>query len=96
MTGLLLFLSEYWLMGIVAGFLVLTATAGRALARAQSIDAVGLTLIALLAVIGAREGKPVYLDAAVALALLSFLQSLAVARLESSSNALPGEEERGE
>jgi multicomponent Na+:H+ antiporter subunit F len=48
--------------------------------RLLAFDAVTLALIVALAMLSARSGRGYYLDAALALALLSFVSTIAVAR----------------
>jgi multicomponent Na+:H+ antiporter subunit F len=66
---------------------VIIAVAVARLIRAQSlgsrilaVDLITLLLIAILGLIAAREGDAGYLDAALALALLSFVATTAVSR----------------
>lgn len=66
---------------------VLLATAIVSLVRSQSVavrilllDAVTLLLVAMLVLYSAAQRRPFYLDAALALALLSFVGTIAAAR----------------
>ena len=62
-------------VGVVA-VISITSTAGRILA----LDTLTLTLVALLVLYGAADSSSYYVDAALILALLAFVGTLAAAR----------------
>ena len=64
---------------LVAGGLVLIR-ARDVLQRVVALDLLAIIVIALLALLSYLRGQPYYFDAAVALALLSFVATVAAAR----------------
>ena len=64
---------------LVAGGLVLIR-ARDVLQRVVALDLLAVIVIALLALLSYQRGQPYYFDAAVALALLSFVATVAAAR----------------
>ncbi|MFD7660723.1 monovalent cation/H+ antiporter complex subunit F [Actinosynnema sp. NPDC059797] len=64
---------------LVAGGLVLVR-ARNVLQRIVALDLLAVIVIALLALLSFVRGQPYYLDAAVALALMSFVATVATAR----------------
>lgn len=83
MTGVpspLLVVALAWLtLLIVAGGLALIR-ARDILQRVVALDLIASVIVALLALLSYARRQPYYMDAAVALALLSFVATLAVAR----------------
>jgi multicomponent Na+:H+ antiporter subunit F len=80
-------MSDWMFFGGIAWLAVLLGVLVVRLARAETtgqriltLDLVTLVLIALLAIAAAEDRKPYALDAALALALLSFVATLAAAR----------------
>jgi multicomponent Na+:H+ antiporter subunit F len=69
-----------WLAVLIAVAVVRLIRAGSLGSRILAVDLITLLLIAILGLIAAREGDAGYLDAALALALLSFVATTAVAR----------------
>lgn len=70
-----------WTAILVAVLIGLVMTSRSVLARILALDTLTLALIALLALTAHAERRSFYLDAALALALLSFVGTLAAARL---------------
>ncbi len=74
------------LAAMIWGVLLLAACVGVAIRagtqseRLLAFDAVTLVLVVLLALLAAKAGRGYYLDAALALALLSFISTIAIAR----------------
>ncbi|RKH35592.1 monovalent cation/H+ antiporter complex subunit F [Corallococcus sicarius] len=84
-----------WMVGLL-GALVLLASRQRSTADVlMAVDTLGLVICAVLALYGATRGEPGYLDAALVLALLSFVQTVAGARYVHHGRAFR-EEEKGE
>lgn len=73
------YLAALWMTGLaavlVAAVINVRSTAGRILA----LDTLTLVLVALLALYGAAQRSPYYLDAAFILALLAFVGTIAAA-----------------
>jgi multicomponent Na+:H+ antiporter subunit F len=74
-------ISLVWSLLLVLGFLLAAARAPSLLDTAIAVDALGLCLVGVLALIAARAGESLYLDAALALGLLAFAGTVAAARM---------------
>jgi multicomponent Na+:H+ antiporter subunit F len=75
-----------WL-GVLAALTVgLAARASSLLSRILALDVLGLLLVAVLVVVAHARRSPAYLDAALVLALLSFVGTLAAARYHARGN----------
>lgn len=73
------YLAALW-MTVLAAVMVATVINVRSTAsRILALDTLTLVLVALLALYGASEGSPYYLDAALILALLAFVGTVAAA-----------------
>ena len=66
-----------WLLALFFVLLLIVARASSFLNRILALDTVSLVVIAILTVIAQLRAAPFYLDAALALALLSFVATLA-------------------
>lgn len=80
MHEIVFYLAAAWLtvliaVGVVA-VIAITSTAGRIMA----LDTLTLILVALLVLYGAANSSPYYVDAALILALLAFVGTLAATR----------------
>ena len=74
------YLAVAWL-GLLAAITVVLAARARSLAsRVLALDTLTLLLVAALVLVAHAQRAPAYLDAALALALLSFVGTLAAAR----------------
>lgn len=74
------YLAVVWLAALL-GVLAFTVALARSTGvRILAADTLTLILIALLVLLSHRVGSPYYLDAALALALLSFVATLAIGR----------------
>lgn len=69
-----------WLAVLLVVIVVSIARARTALERLVAIDVGVLVLVGLLALVAVREGRSYALDAALALAMLAFVSTLAAAR----------------
>ncbi|NOK21651.1 monovalent cation/H+ antiporter complex subunit F [Corallococcus carmarthensis] len=86
-------LAIVWMVGLL-GALVLLASRQRSAADVlMSVDTLGLVICAVLALYGATRGEAGYLDAALVLALLSYVQTVAGARLLHHGRAFHDEED---
>jgi multicomponent Na+:H+ antiporter subunit F len=73
-----------WMVALLVVTVVAVLRAKTALVRVLALDATTLVLISMLILISAREDKAYYLDAALMLALLAFVSTLAAARYRAS------------
>ncbi len=77
------YLAVAWMTGLLGISVMLVIRAPSAMVRILSLDMLTLILIALLILYADAQRSPYYLDAALVLALLSFVASLAAARYHS-------------
>ncbi len=77
------YIAMVWMTGLLCICIGLVVWARSALVRVLAIDTLVLVLIALLVLYSATTGKGYYIDAAIMLALLSFITSVAAARYHS-------------
>jgi len=74
------YLAIAWLSALAAVTVVLAARARSLASRVLALDTLTLQLVAALVLVAHAERSPAYLDAALVLALLSFVGTLAAAR----------------
>ena len=79
----LLSVATIWIAGLFGVLLVLAIVTRSALTRILALDTLTLILIAFLALAAARAGSPYALDAALVIALLAFVGTVAAARYYS-------------
>jgi multicomponent Na+:H+ antiporter subunit F len=72
-----------WMTGLLAVSVLYVIRARSAMVRILALDTLTLILIALLILFADANRAPFFLDAALALALFSFVASLAAARYHS-------------
>ena len=77
------YLAAVWMTGLLGVGVVFVIRARSAMVRILGLDTLTLILIALLILYADAKREPYYLDAALALALLSFVATLAAARYHS-------------
>ena len=77
------YLAAVWMTALLAVTVVAVIRARSTMVRILALDALTLILIALLILVAASLRTPYYLDAALILALLSFVATLAAARYHS-------------
>jgi multicomponent Na+:H+ antiporter subunit F len=75
-----------WMTGLLATSVVLVIRAPSVLSRILSLDMALLILVALLVLLSATLRVAYFLDAALALALLSFVTTLAAARYHAEKD----------
>ncbi|HET7094887.1 MAG TPA: monovalent cation/H+ antiporter complex subunit F [Thermomicrobiales bacterium] len=73
-------LATIWGIALLAACVWMAIRAATLAERLLAFDALALVLIVTLALLSARSGRGYYLDAALALALLSFVSTIAIAR----------------
>lgn len=69
-----------WMALLLGTCVVLVSRAATASQRILALDTLSIVLIGLLALVAGEDRRPYALDAALALALLSFIATLAAAR----------------
>ena len=79
-TDVIFYGATVWLAGLLGIVVVRLAAAATTAERILAIDLLTLILIGLLALTARRDGRPYVLDTALALALLSFVATLAACR----------------
>jgi len=72
-----------WMTGLLAVSVVFVVRARSAMVRILALDVLTLILVALLILYADASRTPYFLDAALALALLSFVSTVAAARYHS-------------
>ena len=80
MSDVVFYIATIWLVVLFGICVVMVARAKSGLVRVLSLDTMTLVLVALLIVYSSTTHTSFYLDAALVLALLSFISVLAVAR----------------
>ena len=80
MSDIVFYIAMIWLVGLFCVCFVMVAKAKSALVRVLSLDTLSLVLVALLIVYSSTTGTSFYLDAALVLALISFISVIATAR----------------
>ncbi len=80
MSDLVFYIATIWLVVLFCICVVMVARAKSGLVRVLSLDTMTLVLVALLVVYSSTTHTSFYLDAALVLALLSFISVLAAAR----------------
>lgn len=77
-----------WMTILLAVMVLIVIRAGSIAERMLAIDGMTLVLVALLVLYSAANERPYYLDAALALALFSFIGTVAAARRLSEGRIL--------
>jgi multicomponent Na+:H+ antiporter subunit F len=77
-----------WMTVLFASTVILAIKADTNATRILAIDAMTLVLVAVLVLFSASNQQPYYLDAALALALISFVGTVAAARRMSEGRIL--------
>jgi len=94
MPDLLLTIAIGWMVVLLAVTVVTVLRARTTPVRILALDTVSLVMIAALALVGARDNRAFAVDAALMLALLSFISTLAAARFHAGGRIVPVREER--
>ncbi len=77
-----------WQLALASVLTVYAVVTRRAIHRAMSLEALSVVVVVVLIALAIRQRSPDYLDVAVAMALLGFVQAVAVARLVSKRKDL--------
>ena len=83
MHQIVFYLAAVWMTGLLGVSVVFVVRARSAMVRILGLDVVTLILVAFLILYADANRASYYLDAALALALLSFVATLAAARYHS-------------
>ena len=83
MHDLVFYAAAVWMTVLLATVVILLLRARSPLIRILALDALTLILIALLLIYADLQGESYYVDAALILALLSFVSTVAAARFQS-------------
>jgi len=83
MHEIVFYLAAFWMTGLLGVAVVFVIWARSAMGRILALDVLTLILVALLILYADASRTPYFLDAALALALLSFIATLAAARYHS-------------
>lgn len=77
------YIASVWMTVLLGACVALVLRAQAGLSRMLAVDAVAVVLVALLVLYGSSRRSPFFLDAALALAALSFAGTIAFARYHS-------------
>lgn len=80
MNGVIFYVALFWMMGLLLTTIVMVIRASSTMTRILALDVLTLVLTAFLILYSTTTDSSYYLDAALLLALLSFLSTLAAAR----------------
>lgn len=83
MNDIVFYIALVWMLGLLLTTVLVVIRADGTLTRLLALDTLTLVLTALLILYSTTAGRSYYLDAAIMLALLSFMSTLAVARYYS-------------
>lgn len=83
MTEVVFYIALVWMLGLLLATIAVVIRGEGTLTRVLALDALTLILVALLVLYSATTDRSYYLDAALALALLSFMSTFAVSRYYS-------------
>ena len=88
MTDIVFYVALVWMLALVLATVGVVIRADGTLTRVLALDTLTLILVALLILYSATTGRSYYLDAALMLALLSFLSTFAVSRYSSEEGTV--------
>ena len=80
MHEVVFYVAMIWMIGLFCACVVMLFRAKSGLVRVLALDALTLVLVALLVLYSVTTGSSYYLDAAIVLALISFISVIAAAR----------------
>lgn len=88
MQSIIVTVATIWMTILMAAIVVYSTKAKSNAVRVLSIDALTLVLVALLVLFSVATRQPYFMDAALALALVSFVGTVAAARWLASERIL--------
>lgn len=88
MNEIVFYIALVWMLGLLLAALVVVIRGDSTMTRILALDALTLVLTALLILYSTTTESSYYLDAALLLALLSFMSTMAVARYYSEGRLL--------
>lgn len=80
MTEIVFYIALVWMLGLLLATIVVVIRGDGTLTRVLALDALTLILTGVLVLYSTTTGRSYYLDAAIMLALLSFMSTFAVSR----------------
>ena len=80
MTDMVFYIALVWMLALLLATIAVVIRGGGTLTRVLALDTLTLILVALLVLYSATTDRSYYLDAAIMLALLSFMSTFAVSR----------------
>lgn len=83
MNDIIFYIALVWMLALLLATIVVVIRGEGTLTRVLALDTLTLILTALLVLYSATTGRSYYLDAAIMLALLSFMSTFAVSRYYS-------------
>lgn len=83
MNDIIFYIALVWMLALLLATVMVVIRADGTLTRVLALDALTLILTALLILYSTTTGRSYYLDAAIMLALLSFMSTVAVSRYYS-------------
>lgn len=83
MSDIIFYIAMIWMIGLLIVSILMVIRSPSAMTRILALDTLALVLIALLVLYTTTTESSYYLDAAILLALLSFIATLAAARYYS-------------
>ncbi len=83
MTEIVFYVALVWMLVLLLATVVIVIRGDSTLTRVLALDALTLILIAVLILYSTTTGRSYYLDAALMLALLSFMSTVVIARYYS-------------
>lgn len=81
-------MATVWMTGLLAALVIFATRARSNAVRILALDALTLVLVALLVLYSTTTGQSYYFDAALALALVSFIGTVAAARRLAAGRVL--------
>jgi multisubunit Na+/H+ antiporter MnhF subunit len=82
-NDIIFYIALVWMLALLLATVMVVIRADGTLTRVLALDALTLILTALLILYSTTTGRSYYLDAAIMLALLSFMSTVAVSRYYS-------------
>jgi multicomponent Na+:H+ antiporter subunit F len=89
MHDLVFYVALVWLMGLLGVLVVVSVRARSTLDGVLALDTLALVFVAVLGLFGAWRGVTGYLDAALVLAIVSYVQTVAATREHSGREERP-------
>lgn len=85
MPDVLFYVATVWMGGLLAGVVAVLLRARSPFTRILAVDSMVLLVVSYLLVLAIAEGRAVFVDAAIAVALLGFATTVALVRVETDA-----------